>query len=225
MTECFTPIRGRKVRVTELDECGNVDLDGQFVVSEGFITVTLSFENESGDEYIQKNAAGKLCVNERNPDALKRLNAEVDWCQVDPDMVSLITGFPVELSELDAVGFRIKEGEYETRWGLEVWTDLAGNVCDEAGNRCYGYLLIPLITGAAISGDITVENSNLTFQTMGYTEGNSGWGVGPWDVIGTPAGPLDEAMAADEHALIRTTCVAPPAAVCGAQEIPGSASV
>jgi hypothetical protein len=105
-----------------------------------------------------------------------------------------------------------------------VWTDLAGNVCDEAGNKCYGYTLLPLATGAAL-GDVTIENASATFQTTGYTEGHSGWGVGPWDVIGSPAGPLDEAMASDEHALIRTTCVAPPAAVCGAQEIPGSESV
>jgi hypothetical protein len=91
-TECFTPIRGRRARITELDECGEVAATGSFVVSEGFITVTLSVENESGDEYIQKNAAGKLCVNERNPDALKRLNTEIDWCQVDPDIVALILG-------------------------------------------------------------------------------------------------------------------------------------
>lgn len=221
MTDCFTPIRGRRLRVTELDECGDVDLTGQYVVSEGFITVSLSVENESGDEYVQKNAAGKLCVNERNPDALKRLNAEIDWCEVDPDIISLITGFPVELDGADPVGFRVAEGEFEARWALEVWTDLAGNVCDENGNRMYGYLLLPLLTGSSL-GDVTIENANATFQTMGYTVGHSGWGVGPWNVIGEPAGPLDEAMASDEHALIRTTIVAPPDAVCGAQEIPGS---
>lgn len=223
-TECFTPIRGRRVRVTELDECGQIDLAGAFVVSEGFITVTLSAQNETGDEYVQKNAHGALCVNERNPDVLKRLNVSVDWCQVDPDVINLITGFPVELDGSDPVGFRIAEGPYTARFAMEVWTDLAGNVCDEDGNKCYGYVLLPLITGAAIAGDVVFQNQNATFQTAGYTEGHSGWGVGPWNVIGSPAGPLDQAIADDEHALIRTTCVAPPAAVCGAQAIPGSPS-
>lgn len=222
-TQCFTPIRGKRARVTQLDECGNVANPGVFVVSSGFITVTLSAELESGDEYIQKNAEGKLCVNERNPDALKRLNVEVDWCMVDPDLISVITGFPVELDDTDAVGFRWKTGEFTEKWALEVWTDLAGNVCDEEGNKCYGYTLVPLVTGAAL-GDITIENSNATFQTSGYTEENPGWGVGPWDVIGSPgsAGPLAEPMGADEIGLIRVTCVPPPDPTCGSQEIPGS---
>lgn len=223
-TQPFTPIRGRRVRVTELDECGNVNLDGQYVVSAGFIMATLGFENESGDEYVQKNAAGDLCVNERTADALKRLTVQIDWCQVDPDVVALITGFAVELDSLDAVGFRVTEGKYDTRFAVEIWTDLAGNVCDAQGNKCYGYLLLPQVTGAAIDGDLVVENANMTFATSGYSEANSPWGVGPWDVIGDPAAPLDDAIASDEHLLFRTTCAAPPAAVAGAQEIPGSAS-
>ena len=55
----------------------------------------------------------------------------------------------------------------------------------------------------------------MSFQTIAYTLGGSGWGVGPYDVIGSPAGPLDVAISATQHRLVRTTTVAPPASACG----------
>jgi hypothetical protein len=221
-TTCFSTVRGKRLRVTELDDCGAPVDGGLYVVSEGFITVNLTADIESGDEFLVKNANGALCINERSPDILKRLNVEVDWCLVDPDIIGLITDFPVEVGEspTDHVGFRITEGEVNAKWSLEVWTGLAGNACGE-GEVCYGYFLVPYITGAAF-GDVTIENGAATYSTTGYTLAGSGWGVGPWDVIDTPAAPLSDPIADDEHALIRTTCVAPPAAVCGAQTIPES---
>lgn len=220
-TRCFGVVRGKRVRVTELDTCGApvTGGTGAYVVSDGFIQVEITAEIEDGDEYVQKNADGKLCINLRSPDSLKRLTATIDWCKVDPDIVNLITGYPQEMDGADAVGFRIQEGEADTNWGLELWTGLDDDTCTVAGDLEYGYLLLPYLTGSTL-GDITIENGASTFQTTGYTKGNSGWGVGPYDVIGSPAGPLDVAIAAIDHALIRVTEVAPPAALCGAQVIP-----
>lgn len=224
MTTCFAIVRGKRVRVTELDECGAPVAEGFFVVSDGFIQVALTSELEAGDEYVQKNADGALCVNERAPDNLKRLNVTVDWCNVDPDIINLITGYPVEIGESpgDSVGFRITEGIADTRYALELWTGLAGADC-AAGNVPYGYLLLPRVTGSTL-GDITVGNATVTVQSTGYTEGNSGWASGPWDVIGDPLTPtpLTDPIASNEHALLRVTEVPPPTAVCGSQAIPAS---
>lgn len=214
-TQCFNVVRGRRVRITQLDTCG-IPVSGgagAFVVSSGFIQVTLAPDTEKGDEYVQKNANGDLCVNERAQDMLKRLAVTIDWCQVDPDIINLITGFPLETSGLNTVGFRIQEGRFNTRWALELWVGLGDEDCSTSG---YGYVLVPRITGATL-GDVKVENSVVSFQTAGYTEKNPGWGVGPFNVIGSPATPLTVPMGATQHALIRTTTVAPPAAACGRQ--------
>lgn len=223
-TECIAVVRGKRIRVTQLDECGAPDLAGSYVTSDGFVTATLSVEVEAGEEIIVKNADGRFCINEKSDDAIKRLNVEIDWCQVDPDLISIITGSPVELDGEDSVGFRIKEGTVDAKWALEIWTGLAGGQCE--GDPCFGYLLVPFVAGSVLTGDVTVQNGETTFQTGGFTKGGSEWGVGPWNVIGTPGaeGPLDVAIAADEHALLRKVCVPPPAAVCGAQAIPGSPS-
>lgn len=217
-TTCFGVVRGKTVRVTELDVCGIPVTGASFVVSDGFVQVAITSELEDGDEYVQKNANGALCVNLRSPDSLKRLSVTIDWCNVDPDIIHIITGNPVEVSGTDTVGFRIQEGPADARWALELWTGLDSDEQCVTGVPEYGYFLLPRLTGSTI-GDITVENGVSTFQTNGYTESNPGWGVGPYDVIGSPAGPLDVAMASIDHALIRTTVVAPPIAVCGVQSL------
>ncbi len=215
-TVCFGVLRGKRVRVTQLNTCSVPVTGNSYVVSSGFIQVTLSAEVEGGDEYIQKNADGALCINERAPDSLKRLSIAIDWCKVDPDIISIITGNPLEMSGADAVGFRIEEGLADARWGLDLWSGLSDQDC--AAGEQYGYLLVPNITGSTL-GDIQIQNGTTTFTSNGYTEHNSGWGVGPYDVIGSPAGPLDVAISSVQHALLRTTVVAPPAAVCGAQTL------
>jgi hypothetical protein len=214
-TDCYSLVRATSVRVTQLDECG--ELGDEFAVSEGWIEARITAEYEAGDEFIQKNANGDLCINERAPDALKRLNVEVDWCVVDPDIISLITGADLELDGADAVGFRRTTGINQNNFALELWAKQTGGACGPTG-QCYGYYLVPFITGATL-GDVTFGNAAFTFTTTGYTVAGAGWGVGPYDVIGDPAGPLDVEIGADQIELLRTTCVAPPAAVCGVQAL------
>ena len=222
-TECFSLVRATNVRVTQLDDCGAVEEGtGLYVVTDGWIEARITAEYETGDEFIQKNANGDLCINERSPDALKRLNVEVDFCVMDPDIINLITGADLEMDGSDAVGFRRKTGINTNNFALELWAKKSGGAC-EAGGQCYGYYLVPWITGATL-GDLVFGNQVTTFTTMGYTQAGSGWDVGPWDVIGDPAAPLDDPIEADQVELLRDTCVAPPDASCGSQTIPSPTS-
>jgi hypothetical protein len=211
-TTCFAVVRGKRVRVTELDDCGRAIPGASYVVSDGFIQVSISSELETGDEIIVKNADGRLCINEKVPDSLKRVMVTTDWCNVDPDLISIITGYAVEMDALNNnVGFRIQEIIADKRWGLEIWTGLgSAQGCDDAGTN-YGWLLVPQITGSTI-GEIVVASAAANFQTTGYTESNSPWGLGPYGdgILVDPIGSVD-------HAVVRITNVAPPAAVCGAQ--------
>jgi hypothetical protein len=221
-TYCIKTVGLKRIRVTELDECGAVPLDADYVVSNGQISLTISHEMESGDEFVQKNGVGELCINERNPDSLKRAMFELVLCEVDPDLVTLMTGFRPEMQGSDVVGFRAVEGLLDTNFALEGWTKLAGGACT-GGDVCYGYVLLPWATGA-VPGDIVLENGSATFTLKGYTSSNSDWGTGPWDVAGTneSPGPLDDEILSDEPYLMRKVCVDPPAAACGALPVSGS---
>lgn len=223
-TTCLTPIRGKAIRVTQVDGCGMVPEDALYGVSNGFVTATISVENESGDEIVMKTANGRLCVNAKSPDSLKRLNVTIDWCEIDPALVNLITGFREELDENgDTVGFRFVEQAYDATWAFEIWTDLAGDACTDEGQQ-WGYLLLPFMTGAAMGGDLTIENGAATFQTTGYSQSGSMWGEGPWLVVGSANSPtpLDDPIQGDEHGLVRTTNIPPPTGECGVFPVFGS---
>ena len=222
-TTCIKTLGFKRVRITELDECGAVPADAEYVVSNGQIKITLSHEVDSGDEFIQKNGVGELCINEKNPDAIKRVSVELELCEVDPDLVALMTGFrPVLDGAANVVGFRAVTGPLDTNFALEAWTKLAGGACT-GGDLCYGYLLLPWVTGA-VPGDIVVENATASLTIKGYTQSNSDWDVGPWDVIGTDdsPGPLEDPIGSDEPYHLQVTCVTPPTAACGALPVTGS---
>lgn len=216
----FPIIRGKRLRATLLNDDGTPVASATpaaVVVTSGFITVSLSPVVESGDTFRKKNANGDFCVNERSPDQWSNDDVELTLCDVDPELVTLLTGQPLELdADSEPVGFRQREGSEERKVALEVWTGTG------SGRSDYGYLLLPRVTGAQIGG-LTIENGAADVTVKGYTESGQGWGVGPHDVVpdGTgAASPLGTAIVEGEHRLLRTTTIAPPAVTDGAVAMP-----
>lgn len=220
-THCFTPVLGKRLRVTELDECGAVTVGTSETVStDGFVTVTLSSEVEEGTEIIQRNASGALCVNEKMADSFKRFTVEIDFCGVNPSLLAIVSNAePYNDYAGDVAGFTVPEGEILKKFAFELWTGLSGQAClpgetDEAS----GYLLLPFVQ-AGVLGDITIDGENaVTFQLTGsYTKGGNGWGVGPFltlrDDEGDPA-VLPTALDPFDHLLLIDTALAPPPVAC-----------
>src|SRR5690349_20147081 len=113
-TQCFTPVRGKRLRLTRSDECGRYPEPGtadSVVVTSGFISVTLSSEVEDGTEIIQKRADGTLCVNQMTAPSLKRFNVEIEFCGVDPGTLALVTNAEVYADYAgDDAGITVPEG-------------------------------------------------------------------------------------------------------------------
>ncbi len=130
---CWTPLRGQRIRVTIVDECGtpNAALTASsMATSSGFISVAYSPQYEDGDEFIQKNANGELCVNDRSCDVFKRYNVTITMCNVDPDLLGIITGAPAEVNVSGInVGFRTREGVACSNFALELWSGVPGQTC------------------------------------------------------------------------------------------------
>lgn len=227
VTHCFTPVLGKRLRVTELGACGDVTVGTSMQVStDGFITVTLSSEIEEGTEIIQRNASGALCVNEKMSDSFKRFTVEVEFCGVNPSLLSIVSNAePYEDYAGDVAGFTVAEGEIDKRFAFELWTGLSGQAClpGEASDEASGYLLLPFVQ-AGVLGDITVDGENaVTFSLTGsYTRGGNAWGVGPYNVLRTepdgenPSLPavLPTALDPFDHMLLIDTALAPPPVSC-----------
>lgn len=231
VTTCFTPILGKRIRVTMLDDCGNVPAPGTedaYVSTDGFISVNITAETEDGTEIITKKANGQLCVNEKQANSLKRLNLEIEFCGVNPSLLALMTNAETYADYADDIsGITVGEGAITKKFAFELWTGISAGAC-APGEEASGYLLLPYVN-AGLLGDLTVDGENaVTFGMTGaYTKGGNAWGVGPYDVLlntGVPA-PLPTPLDPLDHLLLVSTAVAPPPDACDPQAMPASAPV
>jgi hypothetical protein len=199
------------------------------VVSEGIISVEMTKEYEDREEFFVKNGDGLFCVKETNPPILKWINLVVTFCDVDPELVGIMSAEPLVLDDADepfATGYSTEEGSVtNVNFALETWTRLSGLSVPCTGGTEYGYVLFPWVIEGTI-GDLTLENGAANFVLNARTRSGSAWGTGPYFVdlsdaaatlddpipLLTPIGPL-------QHHRMFITRLAPPDAACGCQEL------
>lgn len=225
-TKKFSLVRGRAMRATRLNGCGQTILGPRSVVAtKGFISVGLTSNVVTGDPISVTNAAGEECITDTPPPKFRNYGVEIAFCGVDPDLVTMLTGQPVVINaDGDIVGFRqnSKVDVSLIGFALELWMGVPVAACDASGDPSYGYVLLPFISGGQL-GDFTVENGAINFTLTGaVTKDGSGWGVGPFDVVKDDvgaAGPLLEAITEGDHLHLELTTVAPPTAEGGGQAL------
>lgn len=192
-THCFVPLLGKRLRVTEVNNCGVVLPGAMQLATDGFVTLSLSAEVEEGTEIIVRKASGALCVNSKQADSFKRFTVEIEFCGVNPSLLSLTTN-AVEYSDgTDVIGFTIAEGEINKWFALELWTGLDGVVCAPGAEEASGYILLPFVT-AGVLGDVEVTGEDaITFSMTGAaTKGGNAWGVGPYKVYEVGGATVNE---------------------------------
>lgn len=219
-THTFIPMLGKRLRAIETDECGAITTGvSREVVTDGFITVNLSSEVEDGTEIIQRLASGALCVNEKMADSFKRFNVEVEFCGVNPDMLSIVSNAEPYLDYAgDIAGFTVGEGELTKSFALELWMGMSGQACAPGQTGvASAYMLLPWIQSGVL-GDITIDGENaVTFSISGaYTKGGNQWGTGPHNVVYNDATPtpvaskLPTAIDPFDHLLLIDTALTYP---------------
>lgn len=207
-TKHYSQVRGRVIRVTRLDGCGNPDPGASaVVVSKRISTVSISEETEDGTDVRERNFGDELTIVDDANTAIVGYGAEISLLGVDPELIHLLTGQPVVLNAAgDIVGFDATTSIDLDSFGfaLEIWSRIAGTACDASGNRPWGYTVFPFLKGGRIGG-FTFENGAVNFTISGaQTKDGNGWGVGPFDVdrgVGpafAPA-PLHTALPTDAH--------------------------
>jgi hypothetical protein len=230
MSECPTLIQGTRLRATLVDSCG-APVGGacSTIVTDGFISVAMTDNIESPDEFKVKNAGGRFCVNQRSTPLLNWIEAAITLCQVSPELLSMLSGSPIVYDDSSptpqAVGFQTDSETYASAsFALELWTNVGrvrGSAACPSGGVRYGYLLLPWLIEGTI-GDVTIENGPVNFVINTITSDGNDWGTGPYDVINDSAGspsPLLEALPTTTHRHIQLTSLAPPEVVCGCQEL------
>jgi hypothetical protein len=222
-TECYAQVRGRVIRVTRLDSCGNPDPGASaVVVSKRISTVTIDEVTDDGTNIRDRNFGDELCVVDDAFTTVIGYTADIALCGVDPALISLLTGQPTVANAAgDIVGFDANTGIDLDSFGfaLEIWSRIAGSACDPSGNRKWGYTPFPFLKGGRLGG-FSFENGAVQFTISGaQTRDGNGWGVGPYDVdrdeLGDPA-PLHTPLGVNTHYRNIQVTLDPPEASCGA---------
>lgn len=228
MTVCYRPVLGKRIRVTRLDSCGNYPASGVAcgeVTTNGFISVKLSPQVESGAEIITKKADGSLCVNTKVNDNFKRFNVEIEFCGVDPDLLEIVT-VARKYADYNAntVGIAMGSSQASGRFALELWTGLDGQQCPTGVTEVSGYLLLPMITEGILSDIVTDSQNAVSFTLTGaYTMDGNNWGTGPYNVIKNASNVdsrLPTALSPNDHLVLFQTGTTPPTSACGCVVMP-----
>lgn len=218
---CFAPVRGRTLRATRLDACGNPAFGPDSVsVTNGFVTVEFTAEQNEIEAIQTQNAWGDYCVDVPAQTKTNGYTVNVTFCDVNPELYSLLSGQPVVLDENDdPIGMDVEFDRDPGHVALELWTGIASNdACAPGVTSRHGFLVLPFLQGGAL-GDFTVENGALTFQITGArTLKGAQWGAGPYDVqsVGGVPSPLSPPLTDKNVLRIISTTVEPPVADCDA---------
>lgn len=183
-TKKLKSIKGRRLRLTRLDECGAPDLTSPcgVIVTDGFVSVTISNEVEAGEEYTQKNAWGDFCIAEKDGDRVKWANVSISLCEVDPEILDMVGGANPVTDGQDTIGATFGREPNPNTFAVEVWTKKAGtDACGEGGGAPeWGYFIVPQVRNGILDGDVVIENGPLTLGLKGEGVGaNESWGPGP----------------------------------------------
>jgi hypothetical protein len=228
--KCFSLVRGRSMRVTRLDGCGTVvpGTDAS-VVSDGFITVSLTAQTDEGTTISVTNAAGDICILDEPCPKFTGYEISVEFCSVNPALYEIMTGqMPVFDAAAapgpNAVGFRMNSGidACDSGFALEVWSQVPTAICEPGSGVNYGYFLVPFVKGGVIS-DFTIGNDAVNFTLSGAkSKDGSNWDVGPYDVVKDSldaASPLLVPIDSKDHLHMQLTTVPPPDPECDYVEV------
>lgn len=212
----YTPVKGKRFRLTTLDACGRVHAGSKHIVDDAFVSVTLSAEVEDGESIIQRNMNGVICVNERTSPTFTGFTLEVEFCGVNPAIVTTLTNAqPYNDYASNFAGFTVPEGAVDTKFALELWMGLSGQACGAGADEASGYMLLPFLN-AGVSSDIEISGEDaVTFGMTGaYTLSGHQWGQGPYHVVynaSNAASALPTALDSRDHLLMLDTGLAVPA--------------
>src|SRR3990167_8930781 len=89
---CVVPVKGTHFRIVALDACGIpvTGAAGLVTVTNSFVSVESEEEYEDGEEFFERNAAGGLCVNQKDDALLKWINLTVELCEINTSAVAYI---------------------------------------------------------------------------------------------------------------------------------------
>lgn len=209
------------MRVTRLDSgCRIVKGANNAVSSTAIVRLVSSPQYETGDEFIQKNGCGDICLYVKNNDKLKRMSLTMDLCTRDMQLLEMLTGAALYTKTGSVVGLsrRGVGAKDPDPVSLELWTKAipagqSGACAPNDSTPSWWRWVYPRATFTL--GDVTHENGIGMVALTGYADPNPYWTNGPFNDW-----PADQILdqQSPEHFVLDS--VGPPVAQCGYISVP-----
>ena len=212
---CTVYLRSSVIRLTELTARGGVKSPITTGVTHRVRAVRVDELVEDPGNTRLSDERGLLRGYIRRHAETVGYSLSIEFTHVDPAILMMLTDVPIVLdSRGHVVGFDVNTEIGTTAFALEVWTKLGGQACI-GGVPEYGYTIFPNLFGGRLSG-FTFANGLVSFNVIGArTRLNSGWGVGPYDLVAGDTPRLPEPIQPSTQFRTLVLPSVPPEPFCG----------
>lgn len=178
---CLAEAMACRIRVARLNDDGSLDPGTEnLYVSDAIISVGTSPDVEAGEVLTQRNGCGNICVRRRSDDETVAYNLTLALCQLDSELIELLTGATLITQGGVTVGLqRPKVGSVKPAVSFEVWSEArtAAGQASFDGALLWWHWVWPHVKWTA--GDSSLEAGVLNVAVTGYAEENENMGTGP----------------------------------------------
>jgi len=178
---CYGSLQVCALRVAKIDAAGSpVSGARNGYISDAIIQAQIQVEVEQGDEFTLKNGCGAICQTFKDCDRVKRVTIDMDLCQLDSELLSLLTSGSniLDISSSESIGYELPEARDACSDGvsLELWTK-AWDGSYQATPPVYGgstesywHWVMPSVKFQI--GQLTLQNDVLVVPVKGFGNDN-----------------------------------------------------
>ena len=178
---CGIPFGACLVRVTRVDENGNVIAGNNTYVTDSPVSVGVNPNIETGQNFSVRNGCGCKIGSRKFPDTFNFFDLTVSFAQFEPRLLAFMTGSEVIDDGSVGVGLAFASAlacdEQSPKVAFEFWAE---NVEGSGLHPTYPYFhgVFPATTW--VLGDNTFEEGPAQPTLNGTSQTNGNWGEGPF---------------------------------------------
>ena len=201
------------LRVTLLDDLGNVAAGSNSYVTDRQISLAFAPNIDTGNTFSQRNGCGCSIARFKADDVFNWFEFTFAGGALEPEMMALMLGAETIVDGADVVGLAFPSqlacDEDEPAVALEFWTK---HIVGSAPDAAYPWVHCVFPKPVWMLADNTFENDVHQMAVTGFSRSNPLWGGGPYG-----DGPPDGSDVI-EGAWWKTD-VDPPTAICAAADV------
>ena len=178
---CLSSVYASRLRVSRLHDDGSLDPGTQnLYVTDSLVSIGQTPNVQNGEEFTQRNGSGGVCVYVTEQDTIVRYDLALSLCQLDAELIELLTGGRVLTSGGVTVGFAVPSLDAIAPSVLvEAWSEAREGSAQAAEDGAALYWHHVWTNVQWTLGAFTLERGILTVPLTGKAVENPSMGLGP----------------------------------------------